>query len=82
MKAHCLLPSGRAIGDLLLAVSRYAAKLGVAPEDSLRSALGRFTSRFESIEDRVQESGRDVKDVSLEELDRYWNDAKKAVPKK
>ncbi len=70
------------IGDLLLAVSRYAAKLGVAPEDALRSALSRFTHRFEAIEDRVEGSGRDVKDVPLDELDRYWNEAKKAVPKK
>jgi tetrapyrrole methylase family protein / MazG family protein len=70
------------IGDLLLAVSRYAAKLGVAPEDSLRAALSRFTTRFEAVEDSVERSGRDVKDVGLAELDRYWNEAKKAVPKK
>ena len=41
------------VGDLLLAASRLSAKLGVAPEDALRSALRRFQSRFEAIEDRV-----------------------------
>jgi MazG family protein len=73
------------IGDLLLAVSRYAAKLGVAPEDALRSALRRFQSRFEAIEDRVTEQGKEVKDVPLEELDAIWNEVKnstKSAPKK
>ena len=70
------------IGDLLLAVSRYAAKLGVAPEDALRGALARFTTRFEAVEDQVEASGQDIKDAGLEQLDRYWNEAKKAVPKK
>ena len=41
------------LGDLLLAVTRLSAKLGVAPEDALRSALRRFQSRFEAMEDRV-----------------------------
>ncbi len=73
------------IGDLLLAVSRYAAKLGVAPEDALRSALRRFTARFEAVEDRVEAAGREVKDVGLEELDRHWNAVKaieQGLPKK
>ena len=73
------------VGDLLLAVSRYAAKLGVAPEDALRSALRRFQGRFEAIEDRVAAAGRQVKEVPLEELDAMWNDVKrssKSVPKK
>jgi len=70
------------IGDLLLAVSRYAAKLEVQPEEALRGALARFTSRFETIEDTVEASGRQVKDVALDELDAIWNEAKKRVPKK
>jgi tetrapyrrole methylase family protein / MazG family protein len=69
------------IGDLLLAVSRYAAKLGVAPEDALRSALRRFQGRFEAVEDRVAASGTHLKDTSLEELDRLWNEVKR-MPKK
>jgi MazG family protein len=68
------------VGDLLLAVSRYAAKLGVAPEDALRSAVRRFTSRFEAVEDRVAAEGREVKEVGLEELDRHWNEVKRVAP--
>ena len=73
------------VGDLLLAVSRYAAKLGVAPEDALRSALRRFTGRFEAMEDQVVAQGKQMKDSSLEELDAIWNEVKKRaqdVPKK
>jgi MazG family protein len=73
------------VGDLLLAVSRYAAKLGVAPEDALRSALRRFSSRFEAMEERVTASGKQLKGSTLEELDRVWTEVKREraiVPKK
>ncbi len=73
------------LGDLLLAVSRLSAKLGVAPEDALRSALRRFQSRFEAMEDRVIANGAKVGDTPLEELDRIWNEVKRherTVPKK
>jgi tetrapyrrole methylase family protein/MazG family protein/ATP diphosphatase len=74
----------REVGDLLLAVSRLAAKLGVAPEDALRSAVRRFQSRFEAVEDRVTAAGGKVSSTSLEELDRHWNEVKRSahVPKK
>jgi MazG family protein len=65
------------VGDLLLAASRLAAKLDVAPEDALRSAIRRFQERFEAVEDRVIAGGGEVKGTSLEELDRHWNDIKK-----
>jgi MazG family protein len=68
------------VGDLLLAASRLAAKLGVAPEDALRSALRRFQGRFEAMEDRVIERGAKVADTPLEELDRIWNEVKKVQP--
>jgi MazG family protein len=65
------------VGDLLLAVSRYAAKLGVAPEDALRSALARFERRFNAVEDEVIARGEKVEGTPLEELDRIWNEVKK-----
>jgi nucleoside triphosphate diphosphatase len=75
------------LGDLLLAVSRLSAKLGVAPEDALRGALRRFTTRFESVESEVLAGGGEVAQTPLEELDRLWNLAKAAerdqgLPKK
>ena len=68
------------VGDLLLAASRLSAKLGVAPEDALRSALRRFQSRFEAMEDQVIAGGGAVGKTPLEELDRIWNQVKKAEP--
>ena len=68
------------VGDLLLAVSRLSAKLGVAPEDALRSALHRFSTRFEAVEDRVIAAGKQVADTPLEELDRLWNEVKRLPP--
>jgi tetrapyrrole methylase family protein/MazG family protein/ATP diphosphatase len=65
------------VGDLLLAVSRLAAKLDVAPEDALRSAVRRFQTRFEGVEERVISAGGEVKNTPLEELDRIWNEIKK-----
>jgi MazG family protein len=75
------------IGDLLLAVSRLSAKLGVAPEDALRAALGRFTTRFEAVESEVIGNGGEMAQTPLEELDRIWNRVKamerdRGVPKK
>jgi MazG family protein len=64
------------VGDLLLAVSRLSAKLGVAPEDALRSATARFERRFGVIEARLAEAGRVPRDATLEEMDAIWNVAK------
>jgi MazG family protein len=64
------------VGDLLLAVSRLSAKLGVAPEDALRAATARFERRFGVIEARLADAGRVPKDATLEEMDAIWNEAK------
>jgi MazG family protein len=73
------------LGDLLLAVSRLSAKLGVAPEDALRTALRRFTGRFEAMESEILAQGKSLKESTLEEMDRVWDEVKKrgsTVPKK
>lgn len=73
------------LGDLLLAISRLSAKLGVPPEDALRSALQRFQGRFEAMEDEVLSRGGELPHTPLEELDRIWNEVKRrerALPKK
>jgi tetrapyrrole methylase family protein / MazG family protein len=73
------------LGDLLLAVSRLSAKLGVAPEDALRTALRRFTGRFEAMEGQILARGGNLAETPLEEMDRIWNEVKRAgptVPKK
>jgi MazG family protein len=66
------------LGDLLFAVVNLARKLGVDAETALHDASGRFTRRFGFIEDRLREGGRSPADSDLAEMDRLWDDAKRA----
>lgn len=61
------------IGDLLFAVVNLARWLEVEPEIALRAANQRFRRRFEYIE---QHAGRNLKDMTLAEMDLLWNEAK------
>jgi MazG family protein len=64
------------IGDLLFAAVNLARKLRCDAEGALRTAVGRFVSRFEYIEDRLQELGTTAREASLEQLDALWEEAK------
>jgi len=64
------------IGDLLFAVVNLARKLDVDAEAALGDACRKFSSRFEHIEDRLRERGKDPADSNLEEMDSLWNEAK------
>lgn len=64
------------IGDLLFAVVNLARKLDVDAEHALGDACGRFSRRFEFIEDRLRERGRSPGESNLDEMDALWNEAK------
>jgi len=64
------------LGDLLFSVANVAYLLKLNPEEALRSTLGRFQGRFQHIERRLKEQGRSPEQSNLEEMDRYWNEAK------
>lgn len=66
------------LGDVLFTLTRLAAKLGLSPEDALRSAIGRFTGRFNAMEDRIEGAGRAVRDLSLDEMNEHWEAVKRA----
>src|SRR5712692_7104481 len=66
------------IGDLLFTIANIARKLNVNPEEALQSANRKFTRRFGSMESRVRETGRNVDDLTLEEMDALWDEAKAA----
>ena len=66
------------IGDLRFAGVNLARKLDVDAESALHDASLRFTRRFEFIEDRLAEGGRQPADSNLEEMDALWNAAKAA----
>lgn len=65
------------LGDLIFCLSNVAHFLKINPEDSLRSMLTRFESRFRHVEKRVKESGKKFQEMQLDELDIFWNEAKK-----
>jgi MazG family protein len=65
------------IGDLLLSLVNLARRRRVDPESALRAANARFRSRFAAVARKARESGKDVSETGMEELDRYWEEAKK-----
>jgi XTP/dITP diphosphohydrolase len=64
-------------GDLLFALINYARFINVNPEDALERTNRKFIKRFKYIEDKVNEVGKSMHDMTLSELDVYWNEAKK-----
>jgi MazG family protein len=65
------------VGDLLFVAVNIARFLKVDPETALRKSNRKFIQRFRYIEESLRESGRDLKDSSIEEMERLWQEAKK-----
>lgn len=68
------------LGDVLFAIVNVARLLGIDPEDALRSTVAKFISRFKFIEERAASVGADVRDMTLEEMDKLWEESKRALP--
>jgi MazG family protein len=66
------------MGDLLFAAVNVARLLGVDPESTLKAANRKFRRRFRHVESRLAENGRDPAGASLDEMERFWIEAKKA----
>lgn len=64
------------MGDLLFSLVNYARFLKIAPEEALHGTTNKFIRRFQHIEARLIEQGKTFADVDLQEMDRYWNEAK------
>ncbi|MBN0988837.1 nucleoside triphosphate pyrophosphohydrolase [Amphritea pacifica] len=65
------------LGDLLFAQVNLARHMGVNPETALRYTNQKFTNRFNYIEDQVERSSGDWQAFTLDELDHWWNEAKR-----
>ena len=63
-------------GDLLFALINYARWKNINPEDALEKANRKFINRFQYIEQRAKESGKKLHEMTLEEMDVFWNEAK------
>lgn len=64
-------------GDLFFAMVNAARLYGVDPESALERTNLKFMRRFNYLESQTLKKGTDLKDLSLEEMDRYWDEAKK-----
>jgi MazG family protein len=65
------------IGDILFVVANLARWHNVEPESALKATNRKFRRRFSHVEDRVEKQGRPWSEVSLEEMDGYWDEAKR-----
>ena len=66
------------LGDVLFAVINLARFLGVEGEIALNRTNHKFIQRFSYIEERVKEKGIKWEELTLMELDEWWNQAKRA----
>ena len=64
------------MGDLLFTIANLSRKLGIEPEAALRRANGKFVQRFEAMEFSAEETGRPLRERSLEEMEGLWAEVK------
>lgn len=63
-------------GDLLFSVINAARLYGVNPDSALERTNRKFTNRFNYLEQKTIQQGRDLKEMTLAEMDEIWNEAK------
>ena len=63
-------------GDLLFALVNVGRFLDLCPEDTLRRAAEKFERRFRQVETLLHEQKKEMQDLDLTELDRFWNQVK------
>lgn len=64
-------------GDVLFSMINYARFIGVNPENALEKTNKKFIKRFQYLEKATKKAGKQLADMSLTEMDEYWNEAKK-----
>ncbi|MEJ5258444.1 MAG: nucleoside triphosphate pyrophosphohydrolase [Fervidobacterium sp.] len=63
-------------GDLLFAIVNLARFMNVDPESAIRKATEKFILRFEKMEKMIENDGKKLEGMTLEEMDSYWNSVK------
>lgn len=64
------------IGDLFFSIINYARFIGVDPEEALEKTNIKFIKRFNFMEDKILKDGKKFKEMSLKEMDEYWEISK------
>ncbi|HOI26273.1 MAG TPA: nucleoside triphosphate pyrophosphohydrolase [Paludibacteraceae bacterium] len=63
-------------GDLMFSMINAARLYKINPENALERTNRKFIRRFNYLEQKTLKQGKDLKEMSLEEMDKYWNEAK------
>ena len=64
-------------GDVLFSMINYARFIGVNPENALEKTNKKFTNRFQYLEKEAKKVNKQLSEMTLSEMDVYWNEAKK-----
>ena len=65
------------LGDIFFMLVNISRFLEINPEDALRKTISKFIHRFRYIEEHAAEEGRSLNDMTLDEMETLWQDAKK-----
>lgn len=64
-------------GDFLFSIVNAARLYGINPENALEKTNRKFIRRFGYVEEKAKEEGKNIQEITLEEMDEYWDEAKK-----
>jgi tetrapyrrole methylase family protein/MazG family protein len=64
------------LGDILIAATNLGRFTGIDPEEALHEAVDRMIRRFNYIEEKAKETNQNLEEMSLESMDKYWEEAK------
>ena len=64
-------------GDILFALINYARFINIEPEGALERTNKKFIKRFTYLEEQAQKNGKKLADMTLAEMDVFWEEAKK-----
>lgn len=65
------------LGDILFALVNVSRFTGINAENALRRTIAKFIKRFRHIEMKASEEGRELRDMSLEEMEQHWQESKR-----
>ena len=63
-------------GDVLFSMVNYARFLKINPENALERTNKKFIKRFQYLEQKAKEAGKTMSDMTLAEMDVFWEEAK------
>jgi len=65
------------LGDIFFSIINYARFININPEDALERTNKKFIKRFTYLEEQAKAAGKDLQSMSLEEMNKYWEEAKR-----